>query len=262
MKVALCISGELRNFNDDKLVENLHKYIIDDLNPDVFISTWEHVGYSIHQTENLNKIPTNFTVDELHKIYKNIKGLNIENIESWLNSNDNQNLKNIFREWRIHGHGNYNVATTIPHFYKVYDSYMLKNNYEIENNISYDVVIKMRPDLLFVNHINKNIKNNTVYHNNFGPPGWHWANRIYDIFFYSDNKTFNTIAKSWLDLESLLRDSFDNGCGKMDACRTFFLQSLRNKIDVESVDCRICEVYRNEEIENFINHIKQWDKCL
>jgi hypothetical protein len=261
MKVALCISGELRNFNDEKLVENLHKYIIDDLNPDVFISTWDHVGVSVHQTDNLDKVPTNFTINELHKIYKNIKGINIENLDVWLNSYGYENLKNTFKKWRRTGNGNFNVATTIPHFYKVYDSYNLKNQYEVKNGINYDIVIKMRPDLMFVNYINKDIKNNTIYHNNFGPQGWFWPNRIYDIFFYSDNRSFDIVAKSWLDLENLLMDPFDNGCGKMDACRTFFLQSLRNNINVESVNCRICEVYRNENVENFINSIKQWDEC-
>lgn len=262
MKVALCISGELRNFNDDNLVKNLQKFIIDDLNPDVFISTWDHVGISIHQTENIEKVPNKFDVSELHTIYKNIKGLHIENLDFWLNSVGYENLKNTFKQWRIHGNGNFNVATTIPHFYKVYDSYLLKKRYELENNINYDIVIKMRPDLFFVNFINKNIKKNTVYHNNFGPSGWFWPNRIYDIFFYSDNESFDKLSKSWLDLENLLLDPFDNGCGKMDACRTFFLQSLRHNISVESVNCRICEVYRNEEIEDFIKNIKKWDECL
>jgi len=82
MRIALCISGELRTFNDENVIKNLNKYIIDDLSPDIFISTWEHVGYSYHQNNNLDKISSSFLTEDLYKIYKNIKSINIENFDT------------------------------------------------------------------------------------------------------------------------------------------------------------------------------------
>jgi len=136
----------------------------------------------------------------------------------------------------------------------------MKKKYEDENNFKYDIVLRLRPDLFFVNFIKKDILQNIVYHNNFGTTGWYWPNRIYDIFFYSDSHTFDIICKAWLNLESLLSDNFDNGCGRMDACRTLYLQSVKNNIKVESINYRICEVYRKEDdIDSFIKLIKQFD---
>ena len=168
MKTALCISGELRTFNNPNVIDNLKKYILDDLTPDVFLSVWDHVGMSIHQEKNFDSISKTFNVQELYNIYGNIKSVNVENLDNWLSSPGNDSLKDRYRQWSTHKNSSFDVATTIPHFYKVYDTYKLKKDYETNNNVNYDLVIKMRPDLLFVNYINKEIRPNTVYHNKIG----------------------------------------------------------------------------------------------
>jgi len=260
MKVALCISGELRTFNNYHVIEYLNKYMLDYLNPDIFLSIWDHIGVSLHQTENFEEISNSFTEEELKTIYPNLKGINIENLEYWKNNDPNKNVLQVYKDWENNKTIHWGVATCVPQFYKLYDSYRMKKKYEEENNFKYDIVIKTRPDNLYTNYIDKNVESNTIYHNNNGPAGWSHPNRIYDVFFYGNSETFDKIACLWEDLESLLNDTWDNGCGRLDACRTLFLQSIRKDVNVKSINKRICDPYRNTEIVSTINWIKQHDQ--
>ncbi len=52
MRVAICLSGELRYFNNE-LVHRGFETFIQKHNPDIFVSTWDHVGISMnHQYIN------------------------------------------------------------------------------------------------------------------------------------------------------------------------------------------------------------------
>ena len=46
-KIALCISGELRYFNNPLITQGYDKFL-NVHNPDVFISTWNHIGKSMN----------------------------------------------------------------------------------------------------------------------------------------------------------------------------------------------------------------------
>jgi hypothetical protein len=266
MKVAYCIAGELRTFDDENVRKYLKEFILDPLNPDIFISVWDHVGSSKHQhlvPGGAEKISKDFTIESIKESFPNIKDIKIENFDSWLDNIDPY-LKEVFLNWRdkgsFSGYGA-GFASSIPYMYKTYDSISMKKKFEESNDFKYDIVLKGRPDLLFVNHLNLTnySKPNTVYHNNFGPRGWHWPNRIYDIFFYSDSDTIDKMMGVWPDYRSLIDDSFDNGCGRLDACRILFLQASRNGINVESYPKRFGEVYRKDDIEHFINYTKKYD---
>lgn len=54
LKIALCISGQIRFENWEKILEKIKRNIVDPLEADVFFSTWDFI--SIHPTVNSNQI--------------------------------------------------------------------------------------------------------------------------------------------------------------------------------------------------------------
>jgi hypothetical protein len=261
MRVALSISGELRNFSNQILIDRFNKYIVEDLKPDVFISTWDHLGFSIHNSQHyLDSIPKSFDEKKIYEVYKNIKGLTIDNFDNWISENETIPVVKAYLNWKLNSNINYNCATSVPQFYLLHKCYTMINNYEIENNFKYDVIIKMRPDLFFTNNIKKPIETNTIYHCNYGPGGWHHPHRIYDIFFYSDSTTFKVLGNIWNDLESLFNDPWVDERGNYDATKNLYLLAMKNNIRIESVNRRICEVYRNETPDEFHLYVTENDK--
>jgi len=70
-KIAVCISGEMRYFNDPIVIDSYNKFV-NILNPDVFISTWDHVGHSMNHgyiNPDDNKTVDNTIANSIKSIY-------------------------------------------------------------------------------------------------------------------------------------------------------------------------------------------------
>jgi len=265
-KIAVCISGEMRYFRDPNVIEGYKKFL-EIHNPDVFISTWNHIGVSMnHGYINPNEIkPIDLSIeDSIKNIYSNIKGLNIENYNDWFNSIDESVKKIVYESDYVHRSvGSYSsdecdklTINCYTQMYKIYDSIRLKSNYENLNSIKYDIVIRMRPDNLFVNHFDFNINKNTIYNQNFGL-AFH-PNRIYDIFFYGDSESMDKIGGVFFNFCDLLKYEFDNGLCNRDACRILYLQSILSNLDVTSVKTRLTDTYRGQGYEYYRRMINVW----
>lgn len=167
MKIALCLSGETRNFQKNFL--NLKQYIIDPYNVDIFIHTWSYRGdknapkyYFLNYDHNeynkyLNEDNTTHAT-ELLKTYKPKqclieypdKNLFIDQLE-----HSQQNSKN----WWFNG---------LMMYYSIFKSNELKIRYEENRKVKYDIVIRSRMDLYFEylsfdNTFEDCIDNNTIY---------------------------------------------------------------------------------------------------
>lgn len=253
MKIAVCISGEMRSF-ESEMVRNGFKYI-SDLNPDIFVSTWLHTGFSYNEKRDTHILDKRHDVDlslieRIKSSYNNIKSIEVEDYDDWLLNLDPL-IKNIMSGKLIGGE----AITAPPQLYKMYRCNQLKSKYEREHNFKYDVVIRVRPDLVYLDSIDfSNI--NSLNHINFGIPGAYWANRIFDIFFYSNSENMDKICDTWNNLIVNINDSFENGLDKKDCCRLLYVSALRNNIEVNDLKNRICEVYRNESHTDFMNRIK------
>lgn len=253
-KVAICLSGEMRFFTDELVVNGFQTYI-QNWNPDIFISTWDHIGVSmnheyippkeIKQRENLLKL-------HIENTYENIKGLEIENYNMWIN-NIPQNDYDIAYSNMFYNR----TINSYTQLYKVYKANNLKLDYEKKIGFEYDIVVRTRPDNLFVTNLElNNIKNNTVY--NINLKGAYYPNRIYDIFFYGNSKQMDILCDSYLNFKELLYSPFNNGLCPRDACRLFYLQSINHNILVESTKNRPCDVYRGSTFEEYYNLLKGW----
>lgn len=114
MKIALCLSGGLRNFKDT--YHTFSKFLLEKHDVDVFF-------YGLENKEGKEK-----NIQDLIKLY-NPKKFEV---------NDEQFYSNIIC--------NYDIKSSFYGFYNVFKCNQLRNEYEVEENIEYDLVIKSRTD--------------------------------------------------------------------------------------------------------------------
>ena len=162
MKIACLISGFLRTFqnNLDKLLEIFSKYEVDYF---LHISNDEIKDDYINKKFNLKLILEKLKPAQV--IYESDPDF------------DNIKMSNIKIMW-----------------YKFTILNYLKNNYSKTNKIKYDIVFRIRPDILILdNHINltNNIPENTIFGDN-------------DEFFYGTTDSIDKMSKLYYNFDNML----------------------------------------------------------
>lgn len=150
MKVALCISGQMRSYRE--CYPLLKKYLLDPLEPDVFIHTWSNSGVSRnihrsfqikdgqsfrykHQEHAINR-------DELLDFYSASEVVVEDAPDNCTNSLNGVTVPDILKEAEPQ-----NYKGAIPMFYKIWKCNELKCDAEAKGGFTYDLVIKIRPDI-------------------------------------------------------------------------------------------------------------------
>lgn len=261
MKIALCISGEMRDFQDP-LINNSIRQIAENLNCDIFISTWSHNGVSYNKINDaILKKRDDLNSDLENRIMlaygPRTKSIEIENYNEWLDNLDPSIIE--LMSTKLQGG---EAVTSPPQLYKIYKCNQLKLEYQEINKFEYEVCIRVRPDLIFLStpDLSNSLKLEMVNHINFGIEGAYWPMRIYDIFFYSKNDIMDKISNSWL---SIIEDSVEplpNGLDRRDACSLLKKNAIKYGIEVNDLQNRICSVYRGEGYEEFMRVLKIHNK--
>jgi len=141
MKTAICFSGHLRSF--ETTFNYLKETVINPMNADVFIHTWDIIGSSASRFKG-DGFATNYIVD-LNKIQKlaNPIFFTVEK-ETDLFVKVTDDIKILEHEKKyIVGH----VGFHINMFYSIFKANQLKSEYEKIKNFTYDRVIRFRPDI-------------------------------------------------------------------------------------------------------------------
>jgi len=125
MKVAVCFSGGLRNYKHT--FENFKKYLLDPLNADVFF----------YGCENRDGIEKN--IIDFNQIYSP-KSMYI-------------NTKVFYNELSSKCPGM--LTSFIPQVFNIKKCKKLVEEYEIENNFKYDLIIRLRLDCFFFREISE-----------------------------------------------------------------------------------------------------------
>jgi hypothetical protein len=166
MKVAICISSELRNikFTFPKLKEFVNRYFLGwEVDyflycPNIFIKNYTNVNY-IYDENYLNY------VDDNTKRYIS----DLLQPKSFIIENDSENLRKLLEKYKLNNYdynscltsknklndneSHYHDLTNARSFNQYYFAQQvieLKKNYEKENNFKYDLVFRIRPDIYFV----------------------------------------------------------------------------------------------------------------
>ncbi len=252
MKIALEISGEVRTFNHPLVRDSWTKYATD-LKADLFISVWEHRGISFY-SRNFSLAERQEAIQDLNlgvlQAYSNVKDLEIEDYNQWFDalSDDFANFLTQHKE----------CSSSAPQLYKIWRASLLRRRYE-EKHGKYDIVIRMRPDFLFINSFDfSNFKKNTIFHINFGTPGAYFPQRIYDIMFYGGSDEMTKICDAWTQYVKIFFDPFQNGLNPKDACRLLYIQTQKQGLNIENVSHRVGDIYRDGTLESFKIGLAGW----
>ena len=198
MKVAICMSGHVRNFEDCK--SSFVSSIVEKYNPDIFVHTWSEYGYG------RNGSPTNPINEETKlSIEKNKKyglasnteflrgtpkidmslfsGIDIEDIvvEDY-NDVEPEILKlseKIVNKWDI---------DYPPNFISSLRKIKLCNELVKNSGNEYDIVVRTRPDILYQNVVFE--ENGDIFYT----PLAQSYHAVSDIFFYSSPKLMDTFC--------------------------------------------------------------------
>ncbi|QDP51404.1 MAG: hypothetical protein GOVbin630_102 [Prokaryotic dsDNA virus sp.] len=158
MKTALCISGELRSY--DMTYEELKTHIIEPLNADVFVYSWETIEGTTKRRSTAN-IYNDFLVDDVrHRkgrgegaVRKSVTRLYAPRkivLEKY--SPDYQNrIDNVERPQGLRNDPNLArwCKNDLSMFYTLYKCNELKKEAEKEDGEKYDLVIKARSDIRY-----------------------------------------------------------------------------------------------------------------
>jgi len=220
MKIAICLSGQPRTWNTCyptwfKLIEKI-KQVYDVETVDFFCHFWDYNssphGLLLKQGldhHNVNGIK--LSDEEKQHIIDVVKPVSYIFDNETTNKSRIEFIKDQNSTKYIHIYGRTPLHWCASQFYSVMYASYLKRKYELLNNLSYDMCIRLRCDLyLQDNEINSFIRNdlyrpeeNTVYvchaakDSSFFP-----MHRVGDIFWYSDSITFNKICEyyRWLPM--------------------------------------------------------------
>jgi hypothetical protein len=141
MKIAVVLTGHLRCWK--QVFPNFQDRIINRYNPDIFIHTWNEEGWWIPgdktNVKGFHESTPSVFEDEIREAYKP-KRLVVEDWEKY-----NNHFETLGETYPNFAHRRKNILSM---FYKLQKGISLVEEYSAKHNITYDFVIRMRPDLI------------------------------------------------------------------------------------------------------------------
>lgn len=222
-KVALCISGLCKS--DLTGLRSIFDKIVKPLNADVFMHTWDIQQDWAGDSRSYNFWSRVFEVKDLPSNLKDLEFLksNYPNIYFALLSSHYSLLdkESIFKEFSFKDFlcenqdeflEKYNIGESystrgtfnqVKMFYGLYKSFDMMRSYELNNNIKYDYVIRIRPDLFVVNEVSFEDLNfldfSEIAVATTGDVG------VADSVFYAKRETYEHIINIWESMIELGR---------------------------------------------------------
>ena len=140
MKVALLLTGHMRCW--DQVAPNTRKHIIDKYNADVFIETWDREAYwDPHSQRGITENGPKVDFGKVNEAYSPVRQMRYEPFETY---------ENAFAKRAEQYTNFYHVPKNqISMWYKVGRGMTMVEDYMMLTGQTYDVIIRMRPDLFF-----------------------------------------------------------------------------------------------------------------
>jgi len=191
--IALCISGQMRTYR--KCYGFLLENILNPLDPDVFIHTWRKQGGT---TKNSGTSPVGdkiVTEQTLENLYSPVSVCIEDFNQDYFTQKDGVIVPDELKEATEHWKGN------IPMFYKMYECNKMKLRHEEREEFTYDIVIKIRPDLLVREPIPEQVLNDpdTLWHSDCSID---IETQVSDKFAVSSSENMDYYTAVWENLNS------------------------------------------------------------
>ena len=147
MKTCILLHGHMRTYK--KTYDSLRNYIDDFENIDIFIHTWDTLD-RVTPSYYENSSSSNICIEHITELYKPIDILVEKQVFN------NPDITCPYNKISLEGHKYY--------FESLYKVNLLKMKYETKHNFKYDIVIKLRPDIILKSKLRLNMLNyNTIY---------------------------------------------------------------------------------------------------
>lgn len=207
MRVAVCISGQMRSFRE--CYPDIYKYIIEPNKADVFLHTWydeDQLEQCAYDTRRTNTTFKKGDDQELISLYKPVaylvekpilfKNPNIRLPTSYI-QRTRASIHKECTEQEVIEHA---VHSTYSMFYSIYQCNQVKEEYVYKNNIHYDMVIRLRYDLGMKDPlVCEKYSPNHIYYADLGQPD----KLISDWINMGSTPIMNIYASIFLHLEYL-----------------------------------------------------------
>ena len=172
MRVALCLSGQVRAFRES--FPYYKKNLLNKHDVDVFIHTWEHIddmsAATFFRAQNIS-------------------------VSRPFNSNQFSDYKVIDERWP--------AVNTFSMWYSVFKANELKREYELREGFRYDVVIRSRFDFALNKELDLNVEQGKLYVPNDLIKGTIPPNQISanDQFAYGDSATMDLYSMTFWNID-------------------------------------------------------------
>ena len=194
INVAICMSGHLRTY--DLCKQNIKSNIIDILknagfNVNLFLSSWD--------SEN----SPNYNIKEF-----NIHDFEPTKEEYFIkNYSTNDYLKYPSLCCRT------TSSNAISGLYKIYKSLIINKNVELNNNIKYDIIIRMRPDIIYNNILDIGIIKKCLLNDCIYMPFSHGkytlvTKYMMDHYFLGNRNTMEKVMLNYENINNLINTDF------------------------------------------------------
>jgi hypothetical protein len=195
MRVALLISGFPRTIKFS--YPYLKKYVIDSLNPDIFFYGYSDIENGVSKEDVMRRYsPVDYYIREHSQEDEDL---------IW----SEYGTRSVYQNCMFPP---LSPTKTISQYYNLLMTNSLKNKYETEKGVHYDVVIRSRTDYYYYRHITqkelKNVKENKIYM----PSEWDFSGYT-DAFAYGSSRSMNkycSLFEKCMDYNNKNRVPFSN----------------------------------------------------
>ena len=246
MRIAVCFSGMVRT--SKYVTPNLLNYFGDQLpNIDFFMHTWDITEPKLYTPGSMGLITSSINQSTRDPSYPIISAI----------TNDYKNFKKI----KVESFSEQcEIYRYFPLWYSWVKSMKLKEEYENEYNFTYDIVLKMRPDVIYPegNTLQQeidNFLNNTELFYVMG------ANdkRLDDVYFLSSSANMNIATNiihnpiPWKDNEFNIH-LLNNNINYAEVCNSAYAVYREECVGVSPMDwlgCHVIQAYYHTEKKIF-----------
>lgn len=189
-KVAICLSGHVRNY--PKNLPSINKFLVKPLNADVFIHTWDSIGSQILITRDVvgpTPDESDKNLPDFNEYLDNIKGVKIENNQNFLekfSTDKNYTLYGMSLGNKRFG-GQAEPKYIYSQLYSVQQSFKILEEYCVENNTEYDIIIKCRIDYCLYGGIQEKDMDNIISEGCYYVPNIPYSNHGHPICCLCEN---------------------------------------------------------------------------